>query len=199
MSVCARKRKDILRVNLRFQNGEPVIYNKESGTDRELYLARGHLAPEADFVYEAEQNATYYYWNTAPQFQRFNGGNWVALEKKVRGYSTSHSAELEVFTGTHGQLELRGDEPGEAFPFFGRDDKLIPAPLYFWKVVNDPENGETFAFVGLVCTAKFISSFSVGEVVHILFNCFQNDVHATSAPTPLCSDVCSIVASGWFD
>ncbi len=36
-------------------------------------------------------------------------------------------------------------------------------------------------------------------MVHILLNCFQNDVHATSAPTPLCSDVCSIVASGWFD
>ena len=42
----------------------------------EYYLARGHLAPDGDFIDAASQDATYYFMNTAPQFQTFNNGNW---------------------------------------------------------------------------------------------------------------------------
>ncbi|ROT83818.1 deoxyribonuclease I [Penaeus vannamei] len=44
----------------------------------QLYFAKGHLAPDADFVTEAEQDATYYYINAVPQWQVFNNGNWKA-------------------------------------------------------------------------------------------------------------------------
>lgn len=43
---------------------------------KQLYLAKGHMSPDADFVTEAEQDATYYYINALPQWQAFNNGNW---------------------------------------------------------------------------------------------------------------------------
>lgn len=43
---------------------------------RSYYFARGHLAPDADFVNPAEQDETYFYSNAIPQLQSFNNGNW---------------------------------------------------------------------------------------------------------------------------
>jgi hypothetical protein len=34
------------------------------------------MAPDADFIDAASQDASYYFMNTAPQFQIFNNGNW---------------------------------------------------------------------------------------------------------------------------
>ncbi len=78
-------------------------------SDGNNYFARGHLSPDAAFVYDAFQvgvkllgsrcskdgllhhwpfqNATYYFINVAPQFQAFNNGNWKSLEGKVRKYA----------------------------------------------------------------------------------------------------------------
>lgn len=44
----------------------------------QLYLARGHMSPDADFVIIPNQDATYYYINALPQWQAFNNGNWKA-------------------------------------------------------------------------------------------------------------------------
>ena len=48
------------------------------------WFAKGHLSPDAAFVYQREQDATYYYINAAPQFQSFNAVNWRLLEEGVR-------------------------------------------------------------------------------------------------------------------
>ena len=45
---------------------------------------QGHLAPDAAFVYQNLQDATYFYFNVAPQFQAFNNGNWKSLESSLR-------------------------------------------------------------------------------------------------------------------
>lgn len=45
-----------------------------------LYFARGHLAPDGDFVHVHEQNATYYYINVIPQWQSINNGNWKVIQ-----------------------------------------------------------------------------------------------------------------------
>ena len=48
------------------------------------WFAKGHLSPDAAFVYQREQDATYFYINAAPQFQSFNAGNWRFLEEGAR-------------------------------------------------------------------------------------------------------------------
>ena len=46
----------------------------QSGT--QIFLSRGHMAPDGDFIDAASQDATYYFMNVAPQWQNFNGANW---------------------------------------------------------------------------------------------------------------------------
>ena len=53
-------------------------------TTSQDWFAKGHLSPDAAFVYQREQDATYYYLNAAPQFQSFNAQNWRFLEEGVR-------------------------------------------------------------------------------------------------------------------
>ena len=62
-------------------DGKPIIETSRSGTN---YFAKGHLCPDAGFVYNVMQDATYYFLNVAPQFQSFNNGNWKSLEYAVR-------------------------------------------------------------------------------------------------------------------
>ena len=59
-------------------NGKPIIEESKN------FFAKGHLSPDAAFIYQLEQYATYYYINAAPQFQSFNGGNWKQLESATR-------------------------------------------------------------------------------------------------------------------
>ena len=65
-------------------DGNPYIDVDKSGTN---YFAKGHLSPDAAFIYDAEQDATYYFMNVAPQFQSFNNGNWKSLEMATRKYA----------------------------------------------------------------------------------------------------------------
>src|SRR5438094_2698686 len=49
------------------------------------YQARGHSAPDNDFRHSSRAQAyTYYLSNMTPQWQRFNGGTWLALETYTR-------------------------------------------------------------------------------------------------------------------
>ena len=49
-------------------SGDDLIERSRSGT---RYFAKGHLAPDAAFIYDVFQDATYYFVNVAPQFQTF--------------------------------------------------------------------------------------------------------------------------------
>lgn len=64
--------------------------------DRQHFLSRGHLTPKADFVYGFEQAATFHFINAAPQWQIFNGGNWVKLEMAIRELIVSNSPKRLV-------------------------------------------------------------------------------------------------------
>ena len=61
-------------------NGETIIDNTSSGTN---YFARGHLSPDAAFIEGAEQDATYFFFNVAPQFQSFNNVCTILLFYKI--------------------------------------------------------------------------------------------------------------------
>ena len=54
------------------------------------FPAQGHLSPDAGFIYNVEQDATYYFLNVAPQFQSFNNGNWKSLEINTRDLATKY-------------------------------------------------------------------------------------------------------------
>ena len=55
----------LLNTNNQLPNGETIIDDSSSGTN---YFARGHLSPDAAFIEGAEQDATYFFINVAPQF-----------------------------------------------------------------------------------------------------------------------------------
>lgn len=111
------------------------------------YLARGHLAPRADYVFGAQQTATFHYANAAPQWQRFNAGNWAALESAARKLAAGRPAGLTVYTGTHEVYRAAGRPVYLSKDRAGRP--AIPVPLLFWKVVHDEAAGSAVAFVGL--------------------------------------------------
>ncbi|VVC24486.1 Hypothetical protein CINCED_3A001670 [Cinara cedri] len=69
------------------------------------FFARGHLAPRADFIFDSQQAATFYYANVGPQWQSFNNGNWEKLESAIRKFVINKQLELIVYTGTYDILE----------------------------------------------------------------------------------------------
>lgn len=160
--------KKDLGTNNKFE-GETIIQTGRSGSH---YFAKGHLAPDAAFVYNVEQDATYYFTNVAPQFQSFNNGNWKALEYNTRDLATKLGRDLKVTTGTSGVLQYpdNNDIPTNINLF---NATIIPAPLYYWKVVEDPQTCTAAAFIGL------------------------NDPHRETPPTDLCTNSCKDM--GWVD
>jgi len=109
---------------------------------------RGHLAPDADFVYEDWQETTYYYANIAPQWKDVNRGNWKAVETAVRELAEKRAEPLDIITGTLGILRVDGKEV-----WLGtegkRKKKMIPVPKVLWKVVRDPSTGDSIVLVTL--------------------------------------------------
>ena len=73
--------KKLLGTDNKLPDGTPIIETHSSGTN---YFARGHLSPDAAFIECPEQDATYFFFNVAPQFQSFNNGNWKQLEEVTR-------------------------------------------------------------------------------------------------------------------
>ena len=43
----------------------------------QVFLSRGHLAPDGDFIDADSQDGSYYFINAAPQWQIFNAGSWL--------------------------------------------------------------------------------------------------------------------------
>ncbi|XP_054258460.1 uncharacterized protein LOC128983249 [Macrosteles quadrilineatus] len=158
-----------------------------------VFLARGHLAPDADFIFNTGQQMTYYFINVAPQWQPFNAGNWLQVESTVRSLAVKVQASLKVWTGTYGVLKLenkRGEEkeiyldPKEARkpkpqrknskpkpneePEDVDQGNYLPVPEVYWKLV---QHGES-------CTV------AVGH----------NNVYLKTEPTPICN---AIDVRGW--
>ena len=52
--------------------------------DSDIYLARGHLSPNADFIFYSWMDSTYHFVNVAPQWQAFNGTTSKLLLSKQK-------------------------------------------------------------------------------------------------------------------
>ena len=111
----------------------------------------------------------------APQWQSFNNGNWKQLEEAVRNYATSSQSNVQVYTGTYGILSLRDVNNSNKRIYLYNEDgnKFLSSPLYYWKVVHNPDTNQAMAFVGV------------------------NNPYLTSSPTHKCTNVCDRLS--WVD
>lgn len=150
----------------------PII---ETTTDGTHYFAKGHLSADAAFVYNVQQDATYFFFNVAPQFQSFNNGNWKALEMAARDIAITKKRGIMEYTGTHEYLRYAdtNNNPAPIFLYTANGKQYIPAPLYYWKVLHDPATNTAAAFIGL------------------------NNPHAETAPKELCPNRCAELP--WVD
>ncbi|XP_066960206.1 uncharacterized protein [Macrobrachium rosenbergii] len=145
------------------------------------YLARGHLAPDSDFFYTAEQDATYFYANVVPQWQDFNNGNWKRLEFAVRELAERQQATLDVWTGSYGVLQMPDANNNAVDMFLGLTEGKthVPVPAVLWKVIHNPSTRRAVAIVG---------------VNDVRGQGFSDDI---SMMDPPCYDVCDQLT--WID
>ncbi len=70
------------------------------------------------------QEATYYYTNTAPQWQGINNGNWKDVEHTVRKLADKTGLDLEVRTCGRGFFKV-GTVAVNIFPLGGGGGGVI--------------------------------------------------------------------------
>lgn len=112
------------------------------------FLSRGHLSPDADFIFSSGQFATYFYANAFPQFQSINGGNWVHIEMMARRLAEQAATNVNIYTGTYGQLELPSAD-GDLVPLYLSPTNHIEVPEYVWKIVHNPRTQAAIVFITL--------------------------------------------------
>lgn len=140
------------------------------GTD---FLVRGHLAPVEDFMSNAYKDTTFFFFNSAPQWQSFNGANWGTLEDNIRNYVGGggvQAFDAHVYTGTNRFCKLKdwNSNDVEIWLYPGNIrishdigiceiespiEKWVPVPKFFWKVVlqynEDGATANGVAFIGV--------------------------------------------------
>lgn len=65
----------------------------------EYFLSRGHLTPNLAFATPSDRELTFVLTNAAPQWQKFNGGNWAVLERAIKHYAEDVKRGVHVLTG----------------------------------------------------------------------------------------------------
>ena len=95
---------------------------------------RGHQIPNADRNADNSlQNQTYYWTNSTPQHSSFNQGIWNNLENQVRSIAAATDS-VYVVTGPVYQT-VGGSETVRTFKNTSNDDKVLPIPNYYFKVL----------------------------------------------------------------
>lgn len=106
------------------------------------YLARGHLAPDGDFIFVSWQFTTYYYINTVPQWQSINNANWKHIESLVRLKADKLQADCVIFTGGYDVLRLNNKK-------ISLEPDGLEVPKWTWKIVKNPAENSAIAFLTL--------------------------------------------------
>ncbi|KAK3740259.1 hypothetical protein QZH41_017832 [Actinostola sp. cb2023] len=108
---------------------------------KQYFCSKGHFTPNSDFGPIDERSLTFITTNIAPQWQKFNGGNWATLENDVRAYVTAKNRQVYVFTGVGGAAKNLAGVP---YKMNGR----VQAPQYYWKLICDPVIKQMVVYVG---------------------------------------------------
>ncbi|XP_055325389.1 uncharacterized protein LOC129579371 [Sitodiplosis mosellana] len=162
--------------------GSEALASKFIVNDTDLYLARGHLAAKADYVFATQQLATFYYINVAPQWQSFNDGNWLQIEIGVRTFIGKHNYDINVYTGTYGVLSLRDVHGKEQEIYLAPGNKnkgipnRVPVPRFYYKVLIAESINAGIVFIGVnnphesveVIKEKYILCPDVGDIVNYI-------------------------------
>lgn len=116
--------------------------------------ARGHQLPSADRTCSIEMNdQTFYMSNMTPQSHNFNGGIWLELENRVRGYMCSDT--LYVVTGAHWDSGYK--KAGK-----------YPVPTHYYKVLLRTRNGRSTVYKAkredMKCIGFWLSHNASGEL-----------------------------------
>lgn len=133
-----------------------VILNSASAAARyieepnsNIFLARGHMAAMTDFISANEQRSTFFFINTAPQFQTFNSMNWVAVEMSSRRLAADRNIFLDVYTGTFGITQFRDDSGSNREIFLDFPSRQIPVPMLYYKILVNRANQAGVVLLGV--------------------------------------------------
>lgn len=121
------------------------IFNDEEKAQEYLnktYLARGHLAPDGDFIFVSWQFTSYYYINTIPQWQSINNANWKHVESVVRTKADKVKDDLIIFTGGFDVLKLNNKK-------ISLEPDGLDVPKWSWKIVKLSSEDSGIAFATL--------------------------------------------------
>jgi endonuclease G len=128
-----RTRKSIFAVDKEL----PVGQRAELADYKGSFYDRGHMAPNADFLWSLEaQRQSSLLSNMTPQIHSFNAGVWGRVEAMTRVWATDRE-EVYVVDGP-----LYEGQPINAI---GKDK--VAVPTHFFKIVYDPKAKEALAFV----------------------------------------------------
>ncbi|XP_075167818.1 salivary protein Tsal1-like [Haematobia irritans] len=116
--------------------------------DKRHFLSRGHLTPDADFIFGYEQLATYYYTNVALQFQSINGGNWLRVEDMGRSLAADYGEDFESYNGYFGMVQLPKAN-GAKVKIYLDSQNEFHIPKYYFKVLLRKSADESIVFVNV--------------------------------------------------
>lgn len=125
-------------------------YIKDSGSS-DYFLARGHLAAKADFIYGPAQKATFFFINIAPQWQTFNGGNWEKLETRCRNLVAEWNVDFVVYTGTYGVTTLKDANGVEHEIYLDEENGVgrVPVPKVYYRILHHEESKSGIVIIGV--------------------------------------------------
>lgn len=109
-----------------------------------------------DVILATEQQATFLYINTAPQFQTFNGQNWVAVEISSRNLASDRNLYLDVYTGTYGIGQFWNETGSRAQTFLDWPAGQIPVPQLYYKILVNHADNSGVVFLGELIFIDFI-------------------------------------------
>lgn len=127
----------------------------------DIFLARGHMAAMTDFILASEQQATFLFINTAPQWQAFNAGNWVSVEISSRRLAADRNIVLDVYTGTFGITHLWNTAGSRRNIFLDWPAGRIPVPKIFYKILIDIVDRAGVVLIGEYLNASIVKALGL--------------------------------------
>lgn len=131
--------------------GSTTLAEKYIEETSDVFMARGHLAAKADFIYGSQQRATFYFVNAAPQWQKFNALNWVAVEDGSRNLASDRNINLDIYVGTYGTMSLKDASSTwrEIFLYVSGTTKQIPVPKIFYRILINKADNSGVVLIGV--------------------------------------------------